>query len=946
MKIALLSFEYPPETGFGGIGTYAWYQARALAKLGHEVHVLAGAVAPTALRTSEHDGVMVHRFRDGGAAMERIRRLDGPRLWWTKNRLGNAWSFLRGFDRLLERHAFDVVEFPECGGEGSLIAPLRAVNTVVKFHSPARLIMGCYDVRREDLPLTSLVERLGIEHAGGHLCCSRFAADEIRREMGFERPIEVVANGIDLALFDAEDSIDARARFGLPRDKPLILFCGRMEPRKGIEACPPIVASLLERHDVAFAFAGDDLFGFVEREFKPLLAARTLRGSCHFLGRVPLHEARSLSRQCDLFFMPSRWENCPYACLEAMAASRAVVAARSSGIPELVVDGESGLLASLERPEEFVAVLERLIEDAPLRARLGAAARRRIEAHYTDVEIARRTVAYYERQFGAPPRLCRPAPAWNGEIGEALAATVALIEEAERAPAQPAPPADAAAAARELADARAERDAARRELARAKEEAAAERARASEKAASIEARAGELLVRELGLGPAIGDFLATRVASLHDEAERRLASESAAHPRRLLAIPCREFPVYSQAFVHEELLQLARAGLEPRLCCFEERPASHLAERHRELWERRQRIVADRDLHRRHLAHFRATRPARVDELLARLAAASGLSARDVEHHDNVLEGFTYARLAEAWRPHWIHSYFFYSDAIAGLVASFLLGIPRGITCYVDHVFSDYELKVVPLHLAQCELVVATSQRVRGELLRLAPGVDERKIVVKPNAVRADCFAGLARAEPRAGEPFRVVAVCRIDAKKGLLHAVEATRLLRARGVRVELHVVGEADPDSIPARIEKRRLDDAITAAGLWGTVHLEGRQDEAGLKRFLAISQLFVAPFVETEEGDKDGIPTALLEAMASGLPAVVTDSGSIPEVVVDGVHGRVVPQRDPAALADAIAALLADAPLRARLGAAAAARVREQFDVAACEPLLHRRILDRIG
>ena len=66
MKIGLLSFEYPPETGFGGIGTYTWYQARALAKLGHEVHVLAGATGETELTTSGHDGVTVHRFRSGG----------------------------------------------------------------------------------------------------------------------------------------------------------------------------------------------------------------------------------------------------------------------------------------------------------------------------------------------------------------------------------------------------------------------------------------------------------------------------------------------------------------------------------------------------------------------------------------------------------------------------------------------------------------------------------------------------------------------------------------------------------------------------------------------------------------------------------------------------------------------------------------------------------------
>ena len=62
MKIALLSHELPPETGHGGIGTYTWYQSRALARLGAEVHVLAGASEPTPIRTTELDGVQVHRF--------------------------------------------------------------------------------------------------------------------------------------------------------------------------------------------------------------------------------------------------------------------------------------------------------------------------------------------------------------------------------------------------------------------------------------------------------------------------------------------------------------------------------------------------------------------------------------------------------------------------------------------------------------------------------------------------------------------------------------------------------------------------------------------------------------------------------------------------------------------------------------------------------------------
>ena len=134
MKIALISFEYPSETGFGGIGTYTWYQARALVKLGHEVHVLAGATKPTQLRSEEHDGVRVYRFRSDGYLMRCLQRLDKLKLWWTKNRLENALSMYRGLEALMREHHYDLVEMPECGAEGLLINHLTRVRTLIKFH--------------------------------------------------------------------------------------------------------------------------------------------------------------------------------------------------------------------------------------------------------------------------------------------------------------------------------------------------------------------------------------------------------------------------------------------------------------------------------------------------------------------------------------------------------------------------------------------------------------------------------------------------------------------------------------------------------------------------------------------------------------------------------------------------------------------------------------------
>jgi glycosyltransferase involved in cell wall biosynthesis len=397
MRIALLSFEYPSETGFGGIGTYAWYQARALARLGHEVHVVSGATAATPLRSSAHDSVTVYRYRAGGRVMRTLQRLDKHRLWWTKNRVENGWCMHLALKQLRRTFDYDLVEMPECGGEGLLVNWFSHLKTVVKFHSPAQLIMPTYDVRKLDTRACSLVEKIGIRGADALTSCSRFLADEVKNKMGVRREVKVIANGIDLDLFDRAAQIDARAKFGLPKDRPVILFTGRMEKRKGIHLCPEICEAILKKHAVAFAFAGADLFGFMEKELLPRLKSQQLKGSVHYLGKLSLEEVGSCLRQSDLYFIPSLWENCPYSCLEAMAAGRAIVASDAGGLPELIEDGANGLLAKSEDAAAFVRQIERLLEDAALRERLGRAARRTVEERYTDVRIAQQSLDHYRQ---------------------------------------------------------------------------------------------------------------------------------------------------------------------------------------------------------------------------------------------------------------------------------------------------------------------------------------------------------------------------------------------------------------------------------------------------------------------------------------------------------------------------------------------------------------------
>lgn len=398
LRIGLLSFEYPPETGFGGIGSYTWHHARGLAALGHEVHVLAGATAPTPLRSSMDGGVHVHRHWADGPAMRAFASLGAFRLWWTRQRLQNALSMFRGLRVLHRTHPFDVIEMPECGAEGALVTPWLDIPSVVRLHSPARLIMESYDVRRLDIEACSAIEQRALHSASALTSCSRFLADEVADKLGILRAISVVTNGLDLDWFDqSAGADDVFAKYGLPRRAVTIVFTGRLERRKGIHLMPAIARRILERYDASIVLAGADLFGYAASTLLPSLQGLTLRGSLHCLGAVPLGDLRPLVAAADVFLLPSIWENCPYACLEAMAAGKAVVAARQGGMPEIIRHGETGLLATCDDAASFATEVERLVADEALRTRLGRAARAAIEARHRHTTVAAETVELYRQ---------------------------------------------------------------------------------------------------------------------------------------------------------------------------------------------------------------------------------------------------------------------------------------------------------------------------------------------------------------------------------------------------------------------------------------------------------------------------------------------------------------------------------------------------------------------
>jgi glycosyltransferase involved in cell wall biosynthesis len=192
------------------------------------------------------------------------------------------------------------------------------------------------------------------------------------------------------------------------------------------------------------------------------------------------------------------------------------------------------------------------------------------------------------------------------------------------------------------------------------------------------------------------------------------------------------------------------------------------------------------------------------------------------------------------------------------------------------------------------------------------------------------------RPVPEPAGPCVATLVARMLWDKGVGDLVEAARQLRAMGVPVRVRLVGAPDPDN-PASIPQARLE----AWQVEGAVEWSG--PTADIAAVWAGSHVAVLPSY------REGLPKALLEAAACGRPLVATDVPGCRELVEDGVTGLLVPPRDPAALAEALARLAGDPVLRARLGAAARERVVERHSLARVveETLaVYRRLCPAVG
>jgi glycosyltransferase involved in cell wall biosynthesis len=280
------------------------------------------------------------------------------------------------------------------------------------------------------------------------------------------------------------------------------------------------------------------------------------------------------------------------------------------------------------------------------------------------------------------------------------------------------------------------------------------------------------------------------------------------------------------------------------------------------------------------------------------------------------------AQLAQRHRVQHVHAHFANHPAAAAYIIHRLTRIPYSFTAHGSDLHLSYCMLREKVALAA---FVGTVSDYNRDLIVGHCGEQARhKVRVLPYGVDTRTFHPDSSRSTRASQPVDLTIACigRIQEVKGHIYLIEACRLLKARGVKLRLLVVGDGPLSGL--------VRDLVRSSGLQAEVEFLGRRTREEIAHVLRFVDVLVAPSVFTQAGQREGMPTVLLEAMASEVAVVASRISGIPEVVRDGQNGLLVPERQPEALAEALERLHRDPELRLRLARAGRATCLQRYSL----------------
>lgn len=413
MKIAFISFEYPPDAAYGGIATYVHQAARMMHSRGHHVEIFTSSPHRTSVTTE--DGLVVHRIQE-----------DDYEAF--PSRIGGVFA---------RRHRdvrFEVLEGPEYAADArEAVALVPDIPLVVKLHTPTFLtVQGTYD----GLPVLNRMRLRMLQHKirrnigalmnGRELCWRYLLNYDVERErLHALEADEIAAPSRSIAAIVKEAwhlPAEKVAHYPYPYVPPeallqiptgtrsgTVTFIGRLEVRKGVLDLARAVPLILRRNpQVRIRFVGSSEHAPDPRiEMRDHLerVLRLHRSSIEFVGRVAPNDIPQIHAETDVCVFPSIWENFPNVCLEAMAAGRAIVGSRAGGMADMLNTDAVGRLVAPGSPSGIAGGVNELLGDPALRDEIGEAARRRLLREYNADRIGALQEESYRRAIARRRRL-------------------------------------------------------------------------------------------------------------------------------------------------------------------------------------------------------------------------------------------------------------------------------------------------------------------------------------------------------------------------------------------------------------------------------------------------------------------------------------------------------------------------------------------------------------
>lgn len=352
------------------------------------------------------------------------------------------------------------------------------------------------------------------------------------------------------------------------------------------------------------------------------------------------------------------------------------------------------------------------------------------------------------------------------------------------------------------------------------------------------------------------------------------------------------FPKLSETFILNEILEMKRQGINVRIYSIDQLKETTV---HKEALPLVKDTVYLGKIGKKEkilgLIYLLLTRPLRLFKTLRYV-----IQKNDQELKWSLRTSFFLACEVKRLGAQHIHAHFALEAAEHAMLVGMLTGVPYSMAPHAIDIYVYQRLLRDKMNHA--EFIATECQYSKDYLAQYNMEYPKERIHVQRLGFNLERFKpGNNVDQKSSGAPLRLVSVSRLVEKKGLIYLIDALAVLRDEGLEYQSLIVGDG-----PAL---QNLESSIKAHQLGSRVQLLGAKDSDQIKKILDDADIFILPCIITDSGDRDATPTAIIEAMAVGIPIISTTVAGIPEIVSKNA-GILVPPRDPLALGKAIRAV----------------------------------------